>query len=109
MENITDVSNESTDVIQLINMNKQFKLVKIYQYKDCRVIYSITKCNKLHISASAPDRKVTPIELVCIFRLLTNKSLKDFEFLRMPRGIYLIEKENENECLHKCLECSMKS
>ncbi|GEM_PF-1777621 len=95
MENIIDVSSENMDIIRLINTHNQFKLIKIYQYKDCRVIYSITNSNKLHVSASAPTRKVGAIELTRIFKLLTNKSLNEFEFLRMPRGLYLLEKEDE--------------
>ena len=104
MDEIIDVSDENTDMIQLINIFNQFNLIKFYQYKDCRVVYSIDKCNSMHISASSPYREVSKQELAHIFSLLTDKP--NFEYLKLERGIYLIEKKKE-ECSHNCEECGV--
>lgn len=54
MSDVKDVSSQNIDIIRLVNRDNLFKKVKVYQYKDCRIIYCITICNQLRISGSTP-------------------------------------------------------
>lgn len=96
MSKIKDVSNESVGIIQLINKDNLFKEVRIYKYKDCKILYCITNYGALHISASTPHGPAGMKDLTCIFGKLTNKSIDDFRFMKTNGVSYLIEEKHPN-------------
>ncbi len=95
MTQITDVSKESTEIIKIVNRDNLYKEVRIYSYKNLRVIYCITNKGALHISASTPLGPATKKDLIYVFQNLTDKSIFDFEFVTTDRAVYLIESFSE--------------
>lgn len=94
MLRVRDVSDTSKDIIRLINKGNIYKTVKIYNYKDCRVIYCLTHCDRLHVSASTPHGPASEVDLLYAFGQLTDKPVSDFELMMSERALYLLEKES---------------
>lgn len=95
MPEIINISIESKEIIELVNRDNLFKEVRVYNYKNLRIIYCITNNGALHISASTPSVPATKKDLIYIFRKLTDKPIFDFEFVQTNRAVYLIESSSE--------------
>lgn len=88
---IKDITKQRGDVTSLVNLNNDFKSVRIYKYKENMIIKSIDHNDKIQISASTPTGPTSLDTMISIFSDLTTKCIEKFDVKYTNQAIYFYE------------------